>query len=147
MAKSIRPSAKYPDRAAIVAEVCERLSKGEPLAVICRDGHLPDPSSIWDWSQEDESLAQAIARARVLGFDAIADECLAIADMPAATSEGGTRIDAGDVSHRKLRIDTRLKLLAKWDPKRYGDRMEVEHGGKLTLEHLVAGSMKPDAGG
>lgn len=27
--------------------------------------------------------------------------------------------------HLKLRIDTRLKLLAKWDPKRYGDKQLV----------------------
>jgi hypothetical protein len=34
-------------------------------------------------------------------------------------------IDGGDVQNRKLRIETRLKLLAKWDPKRYGERVAV----------------------
>jgi hypothetical protein len=34
------------------------------------------------------------------------------------------------VANRKLRIYTRLQLLAKWNPKRYGDRVEVEHQGE-----------------
>jgi hypothetical protein len=77
----------------------------------------------------------------VRGFDAIAEETVAIADTPPAyaKTEGGMRIDTGDVAHRKLQIETRLKLLAKWDPKRYGERQHVEHSGKVGLEHLVAG--------
>ena len=31
------------------------------------------------------------------------------------------------MSWLKNRVEQRLKLLAKWDPKRYGDRMNVEH--------------------
>jgi hypothetical protein len=27
------------------------------------------------------------------------------------------------IEHRKLRIETRLKLLAKWNPKKYGDKL------------------------
>jgi hypothetical protein len=29
------------------------------------------------------------------------------------------------LGHRKLRIETRLKLLAKWNPKKYGDKVQV----------------------
>jgi hypothetical protein len=29
------------------------------------------------------------------------------------------------IEHRKLRIETRLKLLAKWNPKKYGDRLDI----------------------
>ncbi|HXD37446.1 MAG TPA: hypothetical protein VN624_12375, partial [Rhodanobacter sp.] len=48
------------------------------------------------------------------------------------------------LGHRKLRIDTRLKLLAKWDPKRYGDKQQLEHSGTLSLENLVAGAGKAE---
>jgi hypothetical protein len=37
------------------------------------------------------------------------------------------------VEHRKLRIDTRLKLLAKWNPKKYGDKQAIEHSGEVTF--------------
>ena len=33
------------------------------------------------------------------------------------------------LGHRKLQVETRLKLLAKWDPKRYGDLMRQEISG------------------
>ena len=52
-----------------------------------------------------------------------------IADTPVVGEEttekanGDTETRKGDMlGHRKLQIETRLKLLAKWDPKRYGER-------------------------
>jgi hypothetical protein len=41
-----------------------------------------------------------------------------------------------------LQIDTRLRLLGKWDPSRYGDRQAVAHEGGVTL-HVITGV--PDA--
>lgn len=103
----------------IDAEIIRRLSKGEPLAQICRTPGFPDPATIWKWREGDEALEQSIARARLLGFDAIADEAFEIADTG----------NPEDVQRAKLRIETRLKLLAKWDPKRYGERIATEHTG------------------
>jgi hypothetical protein len=112
----------------IAEEICERLSRGEPLAVICRDVKMPDPSVVWDWTKRDEAFSQAIARARVAGFDAIADDCMAIAD---------DRTD--DPASRRVRVETRLKLLAKWDPKRYGDKLDLKHSGSVDLEITIGG--------
>ena len=33
------------------------------------------------------------------------------------------------LGHRKLQIETRLKLLAVWDPKRYGNKMQIGGDG------------------
>lgn len=118
--KTIRtpPRATY-DRAAITEAICARLAIGEPLAVICRGEGMPDPATVWDWQQADPVLAQAIAHARTLGFDAIASDCLDIVDNVHE-----------DPASRRVRAETRLKLLAKWDPKRYGDKVAHEHAGK-----------------
>jgi hypothetical protein len=70
----------------------------------------------------------AIARAREEGFDAIAREALEIADdgrrdyVP--LENGGLAVDHDHIARSRLRVDTRLKLLAKWDPKRYGERIQ-----------------------
>ena len=40
-------------------------------------------------------------------------------------SEGGGRIDSGYVQLIKARAEIKLKLLAKWNPKRYGDKVQV----------------------
>ena len=104
------------------AEIVARLSKGEPMAVICRDEHMPDRTTVWDWTQADPDLAQRIARAREDGFDAIANRTRATARKLSAEDGGDS---TGDVQRDKLIIETDLKLLAKWDPKRYGDRTTV----------------------
>ena len=44
-------------------------------------------------------------------------------------TEGGDRANTEWISRSKLRVETRLKLLAKWDPKRYGDKITQEHVG------------------
>lgn len=119
-------------------EICARISTGETLASICREARMPADRTVREWQEKDAEFAAAIARAREDGFDQIAAGCLEIADSdPERTAMGS--VDAGYVQHAKLRIETRLKLLAKWDPKRYGERQQIEHSGKLGLEALIAG--------
>lgn len=111
-------------------EVCSRVSGGEPLAAVCRDMGI-GLTTWYDWVKERPNLAEAIARAREAGYDMIAVDTLKIADTPVeavterSTANGLeiTRQDA--LGHRKLQIETRLKLLAKWDPKRYGDKLAI----------------------
>ena len=115
-------------------EILERLSQGEPLAEICRsDPKFPHPTTWNDWCAADEALGIAHGRARDAGYDAIAAETLAIADdarndwMERHGKDGETQsaFNAEHVQRSKLRIETRLKLLAKWDPRRYGDKLAV----------------------
>lgn len=109
--------------------ICSKLEKGVPLEVICRNNEsLPSTRSICDWSDVDPVVASAIARARDIGFDALAVEALCIADTPergiirTINADGSEETREEDMlGHRKLRVETRLKLLAKWCPKRYGD--------------------------
>lgn len=117
-------------------EICERLSAGEPLAVICRDEHMPARATVYLWSDADPAFAGRIARAREDGHDAIADGCFAIVDeAPPTTATGGT--DSGYVAWQKNRVWTRLQLLAKWNPKKYGDKQSHEitgaNGGPLQV--------------
>ena len=115
----------------IEVEILERMSKGEPLAVICRSDltKFPTPAAWSQWCQEDSNLSIAHAHARDSGYDYIAQDCLNIADangQDVRYSEKGDEIVNSDVIQRaKLRVETRLKLLAKWDPKRYGDKLDV----------------------
>ena len=52
-----RPSKYTPE---LAAEMCERLSNGEPLRQICRDDHMPFWTRIYDWMGKDEALSIAI---------------------------------------------------------------------------------------
>lgn len=129
-----RPSKFTPE---VAQEICERLSKGEPLAQICRDEHMPATRTVATWRENDEEFSASIARAREDGFDAIAQECLDIADdakSDTVNTEHGERANTEWISRSKLRVETRLKLLAKWDPKRYGEKLAI--GGAEDLPPL-----------
>lgn len=124
----------------IAAAICARLSEGEPLAVICRDEGMPASRTVSDWKSAHPSFAADFARARDEGYDAIAASCLDIADDSARDTihgEHGPKADSEWINRSRLRVDTRLKLLAKWDPKRYGDSSKIEMSGGLTLNHVT----------
>jgi hypothetical protein len=120
----------------VADEICERLTEGEPLRQICRDERMPAWRTVYNWIAADDALAARIARARELGEDAIAQECLHIADTPmigeeTEESDDGFKVKRGDMlGHRKLQIETRLKLLAKWNPRKWGDKIDMNHGGQ-----------------
>ncbi len=144
-----RPSKLTP---AVLQTITDRLSKGEPMAVICRDEGMPATRTVRDWINNDPDVSAAIARAREDGEDAMAAECLLIADNSPLTELGSQishivetigdeadeavarKIEAIEalerrfndlVQERKLRIETRLKLLAKWNPRKWGDGLTV----------------------
>jgi hypothetical protein len=81
-------------------------------------------------------LAAQFARAKSLGFDAIADDCVEIADDATndyMETKHGPVFDGEHVQRSRLRIDTRLKLLAQWDPKRYGPRTQSDVDLSVTV--------------
>lgn len=113
-------------------EIVARVATGEPLAPVCRDVGL-GLSTWYEWCRDRADLAAAIARAREAGEEIILAGTLEIADAPPPlTAMGAT--DSGAVQHAKLRIDTRLKLLAKWNPRKWGEKVQV--GGADDLPAL-----------
>lgn len=127
--------------AEVVEAICERLSEGEPLAQICRDEDMPAARTVRDWIAERPDVSAAIARAREDGEDRIAADCLEIADDGSRdykpNEDGREVVDHDHIQRAKLRIDTRLKLLAKWNPKKYGERTTVAGDPEAPLQGLT----------
>jgi uncharacterized glyoxalase superfamily metalloenzyme YdcJ len=120
-----RPSTRTP---AVVKEICDRLSSGEPLRAICRDPRMPGWDTVYDWMARDEGFALQVAQARENGVEAIAQDTLAMIDAPpqvVVDNNGVSRIDPAYVQWTKLRTEQRMKLLACWSPNRYGNRVQV----------------------
>lgn len=131
-------------------KIGERLGQGEPLTHICRDIGIDD-RTVRKWMDEDPDIRAVIAHARAVGEDAIAHKC-----RDTARGKGDS---TGDVQRDKLIIDTDLKLLAKWNPKRYGDKVQIGGANDLppiqttvkagelsnaTLTELMNARRKPD---
>ena len=128
------PAKKTPK---LIEEVLSRIAQGETLASLGRELNFHPVS--WNfWVRGDEDLAVAYAQARDVGADVIADDVLRIIDeeperVVQIDEEGNkstSRIDSAGVAWAKNRAELRLKLLAKWSPKKYGDKQQVEVGNK-----------------
>lgn len=122
--------------------ICGLIAEGTPLRQICRMENMPAWRTVYNWLGANIEFEAQFARARELGFDAIAEEALEIANTPLMgeteeTSENGKKITRADMlGHRKLQIETRLKLLAKWSPK-YADKTQIDVKGKLDIASTI----------
>ena len=128
-----KPSKKT---AAVTAAIIERVSTGETLTSVCRDLGV-GTRTVYDWMEADTELSAQFARARASGYDAIADECMEIADDGSGDyiiTDDGPALNKEHIQRAKLRVETRLKLLAKWDPKRYGDKLQADLSGGLSVK-------------
>lgn len=121
------------ERQTAIETVVAGLREGIPLSVICCADNMPCDDTIRSWADGDETFSRLIARARETGFDKIALDALRISDTPVQgviiteKADGTKDVKTEDMlGHRKLQVETRLKLLAKWDPKRYGEL--IKHG-------------------
>jgi hypothetical protein len=96
---------------------------------------MPEWRTVYDWMYRNEDLSAAIAHARELGQDAIAEDIMReISEDPERIlSEGGGRIDSGYVQLIKARAEIKLKLLAKWNPKKYGDRTVLAGDAQMPV--------------
>jgi hypothetical protein len=119
-----RPSTYTTD---IANRICQRLALGEPLARICDDPDMPSFWCVWNWENTNEAFAKLSMRARELGTHYMADDCVRIADDKTL-----------DPQDKRIRVDTRLRLIGKWNAKAYGDKQSIELDGRLETQGSLA---------
>jgi hypothetical protein len=133
----------------IVDAICERLADGESLRSICDAEGMPHKATVFRWLRAHEEFRDRYARARETQAETLADEIIDIADdghndwMKRNFGEDERWVENGEAIRRSaLRIDARKWVAAKLLPKKYGDRVQTEHTGGITVSWS---SGKPDA--
>jgi hypothetical protein len=121
----------------IAEEICALVADGVNLRRVCRMDGMPSWRTVYDWVVAKPDFAARLAHARDIGYDALAEEALEIANTPhlgqkkvfssgAGEDEDSMTVTEDDMlGHRKLQIETRLKLLAVWNPKKYGNKVQL----------------------
>lgn len=115
-----RPKAPIP--AAKRDQIIEWLASGKTWREFAAL-HGMGEATLYRWIDKDEGFARDVQVARRIGHDALAAECLAIAD--AATPE--------TVNVARLRLDARRWLLSRWSPERYGDAKASGDGAATVV--------------
>jgi hypothetical protein len=114
---------------AIADEIVQRLSDGEPLAHICRDEGMPAVRTVSDWRKAHSDFEGLFQDARIEGAHAIAQRARMTARGKKAKDGGDS---SGDVQRDRLIVDTDLKLLSKWFPHQYGDRLALANDAEAA---------------
>lgn len=128
-----RPSNYTPE---LGDRICVRLASGESLLSICEDDGMPNKSSVLLWVVKGDrgeepyvGFSAQYARAREAQAEAIMDEIVAIADGCSGSKD--------DVHRDRLRVDTRLKALARMHPKKYSERIEQTITGSVVTRTMT----------
>ena len=113
--------------------ICKKVSNGSALRNVLMASNMPSSSTFYKWIDADETKAKQYARACGERADVIFDEMFEIADntiegtVIETDDHGRTKEKKGDMlGHRRLQIDTRKWALSKLNPKKYGDKLEVD---------------------
>lgn len=120
--------------------ICARLAKGESMRSICKDESMPCQATIYNWLASDKlpQFMEQYTRGREAQAECLAEEIIAIADDGQndtyVDSEGLRRVDHDNIARSKLRVEARKWVAAKLLPKKYGDRMQVDHTGKVDVD-------------
>ena len=112
---------------------CTLLEEGKSIRQAAKEIGV-DPATAWRWKDQEEGNSQRYARARELRSELFADEIRELSDDSSNDTLSGEKGDYPNsvaVARNKLQIDTRKFLMSKFYPKVYGDRMNIDHSGKV----------------
>lgn len=107
--------------AAHKATICQQIAGGKSLREICEAEGMPSRETVRVWLAEDGTFSGQYAQAREEQADFYADEIVSIAD------------EAKDANLARVRIDARKWKASKLDPKRYGDKLDLNHSGSVSM--------------
>jgi hypothetical protein len=110
----------------VVDLICSRLAIGESLNRICKDADMPAMSTVFGWLSKHPEFLEKYTRAREAQAETHADRIIEIAD------------DADiDANHKRIMVDARKWVASKLKPKRYGDKLDLDHSGNVGLTVTV----------
>lgn len=140
---------KEEDKKKITTKICLRIMNGERLRNILKEKEMPSNETFYNWLSEDEDKSKQYARACEIRADWVFDEMIEIADT---TEEGEIITDKGEgrietktedmLGHRKLKVDTRKWMLARMNPKKYGDKLDLTSDNEKIQSSNVSLTVK-----
>lgn len=124
----------------ITSELCSRIVQGESLRTICKDEGMPSVATVFVWLGKHQEFVEQYAIARQQQMESFAEEIIDIADNGSNDwmsvndpDNPGFRVNGEAIQRARLRVDTRKWLMSKLVPKKYGDKIQADVSGDLTI--------------
>ena len=118
----------------IADKICSEIAQGYSLRKTCLSKELPHLATVYRWFSKHPEFCEQYARAKSDGGDADADKIEDIAEK-VLTGEY-------DPQAARVAIDAFKWTASKKIPKKYGDRQQIEHTGKIGLMDLTDTELK-----
>lgn len=97
---------------------------------VCRELELSD-GTVLSWVRDNEDFLKQYARARDIGYDVRFESLREMAAEAPSRIKGF--VDQGHVHWQRNRIDVEKWALARQAPKKYGDRLDLNHAGTIEI--------------
>lgn len=131
-------------------KICEEIATtSKSLRTICKDEGMPAVRTVLSWlsegdkeegKEEFKAFLRQYARAREEQADFLAEEIIEIADdgsndlMTIVKGDQSYETENKEVTNRsKLRVEARKWIASKLKPKKYGDKIDLNHEGGQTI--------------
>ena len=141
------------DKQKVMDILCMRIaSSSSSIVTLLAEGYegnsLPTYTAVKEWLAADGELSAQYARAKEDQSEYMAEEMLDIADNGendymekyGADGQSAYVLNGEHVQRSKLRIEARKWLMGKLKPKKYGDKIDLNHSGNIGIESLIAGA-------
>lgn len=112
----------------IADKICERLQDGDTIREICSTEGMPCWNVIRKWKLSTPQFATQYARAYLESAEACEEECIAISK---------TAKDKDSAAAARVQIDVLKWCASKRNKAKYGDHMQVDHSGELSIRTLT----------
>lgn len=124
-------------------EVCLRIEKGQSLKFIFESENSPMSNTLfYRLLRGNKDLNERYARAREIYAASIFDEIIEIADeshSDVEIGEDGRVFTNNEVVQRsRLKIDARKWVLSKLEPKKYGDKLEIDGNLNQKITNILS---------
>ena len=146
-----RPTVFNQEVAEIICEQVATTSKS--LKTICEGDNMPSVRTLLSWLSQGEKIdgkpelkafLHDYTRAREAQADFLAEEILEIADdgtndfMTIVKGDKEYEVENKEVTNRsRLRVDARKWIASKLKPKKYSDRIDLNHSGMPAQKQII----------
>jgi hypothetical protein len=133
-----RPS-KYTEEIGI--SICALLAAGTPVTKIVLLNDMPSQQTVYTWLRKHPEFLEMYEIARQDLAHTMANQIQEIIDekpLQIVDEAGNIKYDSGSIADKRLRMDGRKWLAAKYLPRVYGERTVVAGDADAPLSHKVS---------
>lgn len=124
-----RPTA-YTEK--LAQEICMRILEGESLSKVCKAEDMPARSSVNKWLSENSNFSDNYVRACKIRRENRFEDLDDVVDS------------TEDVQRARLKVDVIKWQLSKEEPKKYGDKMQVDNTHRV-VQPILGGLAKVES--